>query len=226
VTEWISATTGELVEAEDAPGPEWVQADEVPLGEDLERPRVDRLDPQEAGDWLTRAEARDRAELDALARQHARRVRQVEARSARRRYLLGPVVADYVRAIVCGKSKGKFVDFQGGRVVVRSSTRSEVTDEAAALAAGPPEAAVKVVPETRRLLVSGLPKGAPWPGVARVTTERVAIEGGPVLYEREVERVKGPLSETEEAAPVVEDPPPKLRDQIAEADPLAGEPWR
>jgi hypothetical protein len=223
VTEWINATTGELVEREESPGPEWIPADEVPLGEDwgeefYSGPRP-TIDPREAGDWLTREEIRDRVEIEALERQHARRVRQVEARRARRRYLLGPAVVDHVRSAVGGKARGRFVDFAGGRIVVRSSTRSEVTDEAAALAAGPPEAAVKVVPETRKLLVSGLPKGTPWPGVARVTTERVAIEGGPVLYEREVERVEAPLPEPEGERW-------KLRDQIAEADPLAGEPWR
>jgi len=129
-----------------------------------------------------------------------------------------------------------------------------VIDEAAALAAGPPEFAVKVVPEVRKLLTSGLPKGQPWPGVAWVTVERVGPEGGPPLLEREVSRVEAPLPEPEpEAAPVVdpvakvvakewapvlaglaeveaaalveEEPPAKLRDRIAEADPLAEEGW-
>jgi hypothetical protein len=123
---------------------------------------------------------------------------------ARRRYVLGPVVADYVRAIVGGKARGKFVDFSGGRVSVRSSTRCEVIDEAAALAAGPPESAVKVVPEVRKLLTSGLAKGQPWPGVAWVTVERVGPEGGPPLLEREVARVQAPLPEPGEPAPVVD----------------------
>jgi len=230
VIEWINATTGELVEAEADPGPDWIPADEVSFVEEVATKPTASLDPVEAGDWLTRAESRDRAELDALARQHARRVRQVEARMARRRYVLGPVVADYVRAIVGGKSKGRYVDFSGGRVTVRASTRCEVIDEAAALAAGPPEFAVKVVPEVRKLLTSGLPKRQPWPGVAWVTVERVGPEGGPPLLEREVSRVEAPLPEPEaaallKAALVGEEPPAKLRDRIAEADPLAEEGW-
>lgn len=165
---WVDTTTGALIEGEpwdDAPaGAVWIELEDEPV-----EPEAAQRSDDWVPNWLAKQLLHVDADEKALKTQHALRMAAVKAR----RLYLEWAYLPRAEAVVKGDlkvqgGKRKSVDYAYGRCGWRTSARTVVADEYAALTWAK-QHCLDAVNVKITLLKSALPKGEEVPGVFRHT---------------------------------------------------------